>query len=80
MCTNRDRGPFCPSAVQQGKEAHLEVLEQDVREVGSLDKPAVWDNLSLQPLDHTTPQLIAVSSIADHCRGGNISIGHSINK
>lgn len=56
------------------KEAYLEVFEQNVREVGSLGKPAVRDNLSLQPLDHTTPQLIAVSSVAYHCMGGNISI------
>lgn len=54
------------------KEAHLEVFEQDVREVGSLGEPAVWDDLSLQPLDHTAPQLVAVSSVANHCRGGNI--------
>lgn len=50
------------------KEAHLEVFEQDVREDGALDKPAVWDNLSLQPLDQAAPQLIAVSSVAHHCR------------
>lgn len=50
------------------KEAHLEVFQQDIREVGPLDKPAVWDNLSLQPLDHAAPQLIAVSSVAHHCR------------
>lgn len=49
--------------------AHLEVLEQDVSEVGSLDKPAVWDDLGLEPLDDATPQLIAVSSIAHHCGG-----------
>lgn len=46
--------------------AHLEVLEQDVREVGALDKPAIWDNLGLQPLDHTAPQLVAVRSVANH--------------
>lgn len=62
-------------AGQQRKEAHLEVFEQDVREVGSLDKPAVWDDLSLQPLDNTTPQLIAVSGVAHNCSGGNIFIG-----
>lgn len=49
------------------KEAHLEVFEHDVREVGPLGKPAVWDNLGLQPLDHTAPQLVAVSSVAHHC-------------
>lgn len=55
--------------------AHLEVFVQDVREVGSLDKPAIRDDLSLQPLDHATSQLIAVSSIAYNCRGGSIFMG-----
>lgn len=55
-------------AARPSDDAYLEVFEQDVREVGSLNEPAVWDDLSLQPLDHTTPQLIAVGSIANHCR------------
>lgn len=55
--------------------AYLEVFVQDVREVGSLDKPAIRNDLSLQPLDHATSQLIAVSSITNNCRGGKILMG-----
>lgn len=57
----KEPGPWCQ------KEAHLEVFEQDVREVGALGQPAAWDDLGLQPLDHAAPQLVAVSSVAHHC-------------
>lgn len=63
----------------QRREVHLEVFQQNVREVGPLDEPAVWDNLSLQPLDHTAPQLIAVGRVAHHCRAGCNQVNSSIN-
>ena len=67
------------AVVQQRKDTHLEVSLQDVGEVGSFDKPAIGDNLSLQPLDHATPQFIAVGGVAHHCRPGTIQYVNGIN-
>lgn len=51
----------------RSRGAHLEVFEQDVGEVGSLDKPAVRHDLGVQPLNHTAPQLVAVGGVANNC-------------
>lgn len=47
---------------------HLEVLEEDISEVGALSEPAIWNNLCLQPVDHTSAQLITISNVTHNFR------------
>lgn len=49
---------------------YLKVLVQDFAVVAAFREPAVWNDLCFQPLNDTTPELIAVGLIANDCRKG----------